>query len=204
MASKISQTHPLLLASGSPRRREILTRVGIPVVVQAVDVDESPREREDVDAYLARIVEDKAAAATAVAALRKLDAALVADTVVVHEGGMLGKPRDEAESQAMINALAGNVHTVATRYALRTADGDGCVETVRTRVWFRALGAAQIARYVATGEGRDKAGAYAIQGIGAMLVERVEGDYENVVGLPICSVVQAMERLGLITACPIG
>lgn len=174
------------------------------MVVQPVDIDETPRGGEDVDAYLARIVDDKAAAAMAVAAARRLDAALAADTVVAVGGQILGKPSDEVESEAMITALAGNVHTVATRYAILTAEGGGVVETVKTRVWFRALGPAQIARYVATEEGRDKAGAYAIQGIGAMLVERIEGDYENVVGLPICSVVKAMERLGLVTACPIA
>ncbi len=168
------------------------------MVVHPVDVDEAVRPGEGAEAYLARVVVDKADAAIAVAKRGASPAALVADTVVLRDGVILGKPCDEEESAAMIRSLAGRCHEVATRFALCTVDGDEAIETVRTAVWFRELGAAQVERYVATGEGRDKAGAYGIQGIGAFLVERIEGDYANVVGLPICAVVRAMERLGLV------
>ncbi len=177
--------------------------MGIPIVVRPVDVDELRRAGEEPDAYLGRIVEDKATAANALMAEHRAAALLVADTIVIHGGAIMGKPHDDDASAAMITRLAGDVHIVATRYALRTREGREVVQTARTEVWFRELGSAQIERYVATGEGRDKAGAYGVQGIGAMLVERIDGDYANVVGLPICAVVRAMERLELVTACPI-
>ncbi len=203
MASKISPTAPLLLGSGSPRRRELLTQVGLPIVVRPVAVDESVGHGEEADAYLARVVADKGRAAAVALAEGAYAACLVADTVVLSEGRILGKPSDDRESAAMIRALAGREHVVATRFELAAADGERVVETVTTRVWFRPLADAQVERYVATGEGRDKAGAYAIQGIGALLVERIEGDYANVVGLPLCAVIRAMETLELIDACPI-
>jgi septum formation protein len=203
MASKIRPQEPLVLGSGSPRRRELLTRMGIPLtVVRPSGVDEGLRSGEDPDRYLERVVAAKASATAA--AVDDPPAILVADTVVLLDGEILVKPADDRESADMIRRLSGRAHTVATRYALSAASGQSHVETVRTQVWFRRLGEAQIERYVASGEGRDKAGAYGIQGIGAMLVERIEGDYANVVGLPICAVIQAMERLELITACPMN
>ncbi len=202
MASKIHPRRPLLLASGSPRRRELLERMGIPLVVRPVDVDESAQEHEGPEAYLERIAEAKATAAAGLVAEVSAGALLVADTVVILDGEILGKPRDDDDSAAMIRKLAGRSHTVATRYVLVGTGKEPVAETVRTKVWFRPLGNEQVRRYVGSGEGRDKAGAYGIQGIGACLVERIEGDYANVVGLPICAVVQAMERLGLLTACP--
>lgn len=176
--------------------------MNIPLVVRAVDVDEAVLDGEEAAAYLARVVEAKAEAAMGLATGESYAGILVADTVVLLDGEILGKPADDAASADMIRALAGRRHQVATRFALRTMGGARVVETVRTHVWFRELGPEQVARYVATGEGRDKAGAYGIQGIGALLVERIDGDYANVVGLPISAVVQAMERLGLVDACP--
>lgn len=197
----LTPAHPLLLASGSPRRREILENLGVPIVVRAPQADESTRAGESADAYLVRVVEAKLEAA--LAALRPEDAAiavLVADTSVVLDGEVLGKPEDDAHARAMIGRLAGRAHEVWTRFALaRRADpGQVRAETVRTRVTFRPLSAARVEAYVATGEGRDKAGAYAVQGRGSAVVARIEGSYSNVVGLPACEVAVALEETGLL------
>jgi septum formation protein len=195
----IDRDHPLLLASASPRRRELLLRVGVPCLVARVHVDETPRAGEAPERYLERIVDEKLAMAPA----GDHPAALVADTEVVHAGRILGKPADERDARAMIAALAGGAHQVMTRFAWRAASAETHAETVSTRVWFRSLDAAQIERYAATGEGLDKAGAYAIQGIGAMLVTRIEGSYTNVVGLPVAEVVASLQGAGLLGPCPI-
>ncbi len=194
---------PLLLASGSPRRRELLRRVGVPIVVEAVHIDEMVREGELAGAYLERIVDAKLAAARGLESAHRCAAVLVADTAVVLGKHILGKPSDERVSREMIEQLAGQRHEVATRFAIATEAEVLCAETVATRVWFRSLDGAQIDRYVATGEGADKAGAYAIQGVGAMLVERIEGCYANVVGLPLSLVVARLQSHGLLGACPV-
>lgn len=193
----IDAEHPLVLASASPRRRALLERVGVPLVVRPVDVDEAVRPGEGAYAYLERVVADKAAAARRAAPGGLM---LVADTSVIVDGEVLGKPGDDDEARAMVGRLQGREHEVATRFAL----GDAHAETVRTRVWFRPLADPQIRRYVATGEGRDKAGAYGIQGVGAMLVSRIEGSYTNVVGLPLAEVIVALEGLGWTGPCAAG
>lgn len=201
--SPLSPGHPLLLASGSPRRREILAHLGVPCVVRPTAADESTRAGEIADDYLVRVVTAKLDAARAVLATHAdaatAPAVLVADTSVVLDGEILGKPDDDAHARAMIARLAGRTHEVWTRFAIALREG-GLVraETVRTRVTFRALGQARIDAYVATGEGRDKAGAYAVQGRGSALAARIEGSYTNVVGLPACEVAVALEELGLV------
>jgi septum formation protein len=209
----LSPERPLLLASGSPRRREILASLGIPIVVLAASADESVREGEGPADYLERIVRAKLAAACAVFGaapvpddVRSAAAVLVADTSVIDaaEGGggaILGKPATVDEAEAMIARLAGRTHEVWTRFALGAADPSARPlheETVVTRVTFRPLTPARVRAYAETGEGMDKAGAYAVQGMGAALVSRVDGSYSNVVGLPACEVVVALERLGLL------
>ena len=201
----IDRSTPLLLGSGSPRRREILAALGIPVRVAKADVDESVRAGEDPATYLARIVADKLAAVARLPEARGAGAILVADTTVIVDGAPIGKPADEAEARAMLRSLSGRGHEVWTRFAIGAEPrGSAAIaaETVKTRVWFRALGEDEIAAYAATGEGLDKAGAYAIQGIGAFAVERIEGSYSNVVGLPACEVVLALRRSGLLGAFP--
>lgn len=216
----LTKAEPLLLASGSPRRREILANLGIPTLVMAVDIDESVMADEAPDAYLARIVAAKLAAASKSFTRdpsRRDDAArgdtlqgvniagaagavLVADTSVIDGGAILGKPTSDEEAEAMIGQLAGKTHEVWTRFALGAPRSPALPlheETVTTRVTFRALTSARVRGYVATGEGRDKAGAYAVQGRGAGLVSRIDGSYSNVVGLPACEVMVALERLGL-------
>ncbi len=204
----ITPANPLLLGSGSPRRRELLSRLGVPLRVHtAADLDETPVAGEAPDAYLARIVAAKLSAVAASGSAAKPWAALlVADTVVIIDGSILGKPDSDEEARAMLAHLAGSRHEVSTRYAIAAESAPATTvaeRTVRTRVWFRKLSAAEIERYVQTGEGRDKAGAYAIQGIGSFLVERIEGSYSNVVGLPICEVILDLQAQGLLAAVPI-
>lgn len=191
---------PLLLASGSPRRREILANVGIPIVVGAVDIDESVLSGESPAAYLTRIVSMKLVAASQRLASVDVAALLVADTSVIDGDAILGKPSGAEDAEQMITRLAGRTHEVWTRFAIGAAESSGRSlheETVKTRVTFRPLTPLQVQAYVASGEGTDKAGAYAIQGRGAALVSRIEGSYSNVVGLPACEVVVALENLGL-------
>jgi septum formation protein len=201
----IDREHPLLLGSASPRRREILTTLGIPLTVRPAVVDERVREGEGADAYLTRVVADKLAAALRDVEAPRAGAVLVADTSVLVDGAILGKPADKAEARAMIGRLAGRGHEVWTRFAVAGPAGRGAIaETVRTRVLFRALSDQEIAAYAATGEGLDKAGGYAIQGIGGFAVERIEGSYANVVGLPSCEVVAALLRAGLLASFPLS
>jgi septum formation protein len=202
----IDEAHPLLLGSASPRRREILATLGLPLVVAAAAVDETPRAQEPPLAYLGRVALDKLAAAACLPEARSSGAVLVADTTVVLDDRPLGKPLDEAEARAMLRALSGRAHTVSTCFAISGPPDPArprCCETVTSRVVFRALDDDEVAAYAATGEGLDKAGAYAIQGIGAFAVARVEGSYSNVVGLPACEVVAALRRVGLLARFPL-
>lgn len=196
----LSQTCPLHLASGSPRRRELLESVGIPLVVSAPSVDEDSRAGESPDAYVERIVAAKIEAARATSLRVDRAAILVADTIVVSDGNLLGKPADRSEAMAMVTRIAGKAHEVKTRFHLEIvgAPGAALARTVATRVFVRPLPPAWIERYADTGEGMDKAGGYAVQGRFAFAVERIEGSYTNVVGLPLCEVVRAMDDLHLV------
>jgi len=199
----IDENRPLLLGSASPRRREILTTLGLPLHVVSLDVDERTRESESADDYLVRIASDKLARAAHHAAGH--GAVLVADTSVIVDGRILGKPAGRDEARAMITHLSGRDHDVWTRFAIASGDAPDALlhaETVRTRVTFRVLDDDEIAAYADTGEGLDKAGAYAIQGIGAFAVARIEGSYSNVVGLPACEVIAALRNLKLLGRFP--
>jgi septum formation protein len=186
----LTKERPLVLGSASPRRREILANLGVPIVVRPADVDETTLPGEQADAYLARVVAAK------LAAVGGPGPVLVADTSVIESGAILGKPASVDEAEQMIARLAGRTHEVHTRFAIGE-NGLLHAETVVTRVTFRALSPAQIRAYAESGEGNDKAGAYAVQGRGAGLVSRIDGSYSNVVGLPACEVLVALERLGL-------
>lgn len=199
----IDETRPLLLGSASPRRREILTTLGLPLRTVSLDVDETRRGDESADEYLVRITLDKLGHAASHAS--GCGAILVADTSVILDGRVLGKPGDPAEARAMITELSGRDHEVWTRFALASGDAPDVAvhaETVRTRVTFRALDPEEIEAYVDTNEGTDKAGAYAIQGIGGFAVARIEGSYSNVVGLPACEVISALRKVGLLGRFP--
>jgi septum formation protein len=166
----------LILASGSPRRHELLALVGLPFEIVVPDVDETPLPDEDPAAYVARLAEAKA---------RAVDGALVlaADTTVVVDGTIVNKPADPDDHARMIRRLSGRAHEVLTGVALR---GRGLQVTVeRSTVRFVELTDAEVDWYVGTGEGSDKAGGYAVQGRGGIFVDRVEGSVSNIVGLPL-------------------
>lgn len=204
MARTISDHHPLLLGSGSPRRRDILRDLRIPFVVHAASIDESVQPGESAEKYVARITDAKANALLEHLDAGDMAALLVADTVVVLDGEILGKPSDEREAETMVTRLVGRRHHVLTRFDVRTRDGDQNVaETVRSSVFMRAASAEDVRCYAETGEGLDKAGAYAVQGCGAFLVERIEGSYSNVIGLPASELVVALQRVGLLGAFPL-
>jgi septum formation protein len=197
----ITRESPLILASRSPRRRALLEQVGIPIEVRSIEVPEVARPREDAAAYLGRIVDEKLAAA--VAEIEAGRVVLVADTEVVLDGAILGKPSDRADATRMIGELAGRSHEVMTRFAIAERGAlEQFAATVVTRVFFRSLSETEIEGYASSGEGDDKAGGYAIQGLGAFAVSRIEGSYSNVVGLPIAEVVSALLERGHIRSFP--
>jgi septum formation protein len=173
----------LILASGSPRRREILERAAIPFVARPAEVDESVRPGEDACAYVKRLAREKAEAVDAA----PNDIVLGADTVVVVEREILGKPLDEADAARMLRMLSGREHIVMTGVCLLSA-GEAVEDIEKTVVRFVPLSDKEIEEYVASGEPLDKAGAYAIQGLASKFIDRVEGCYFNVVGLPIARV----------------
>ncbi|HZG53426.1 MAG TPA: Maf family protein [Pyrinomonadaceae bacterium] len=173
----------LVLASSSPRRAEILRAVGWPFEVSAANVDETARDGEEVIEYVERLACEKA---EAVAEGRASGLVLGADTVVAVGGRMLGKPVDTEDARRMLRLLSGRWHEVLTGVALvRAETGDVLVAHELTRVRFAPLTDEEIDWYAATGEPADKAGAYAVQGRAALFIEEIEGDYWNVVGLPV-------------------
>jgi septum formation protein len=198
----IDAAHPLVLGSGSPRRREIVSALGLPFQVLAADIDEAVLPREPPLAYLERIAAEKLAGVRARLGGVPHAAILVADTSVVIDGDVLGKPSDVDDAARLFSRIVGRVHSVYTRYALGLSDtaGVSVARTVETLVHVRAADPAEIRAYAATGEGLDKAGAYAAQGIGSFFIERVVGSYSNVVGLPACEVLSDLRQLGLVTA----
>jgi septum formation protein len=183
----------VILASQSPRRRELLALVGIDHEVQPADIDETPWPKEEPVSHTERLARGKAQ----VIAARAPDALVIAaDTIVVIDGAILGKPTDIPDARAMLRRLSGRTHEVCT--AMAVACGDRVESAVvRVPVRFRALDDDTIARYVNTGEPMDKAGAYGIQGYGATIVEHIEGDYFAVMGLSLVTVVQLAERMGM-------
>ncbi len=171
----------MVLASSSPRRRELLQQIGVSFRIQVQSVDETPRPDERPDAYVARLALEKA---RAVAALNPGSVVLGADTTGVLAGQILVKPEHDADARRMLRAMSGRTHEVLTAVAL-VQDEREQVRVVRTEVTFCPLTDAQIDAYIATGEPADKAGAYGIQGFGAVLVAGIHGSYSNVVGLPL-------------------
>jgi len=188
----------IILASASPRRAEVLSDAGIRFDVMSVEMDESRRAGESAEAMVQRLAEGKARASSAL--LRNVEEPVIvigADTVVEIEGDVLGKPGSTASAREMLGRLSGKTHRVLTGVAiLRLADSTARIEVECTRVHFAALTASDIDAYVATGEPLDKAGAYGIQGYGGRFVERIEGCYFNVVGLPLARVYRILKELG--------
>jgi len=182
----------LILASASPRRAELLAAAGFGFDARAVEVDETALPDEDPAAYVRRLAVVKARTCDGV---DDGDLVLAADTTVVVDGQLLGKPADEVEARRMLQLLAGREHDVLTGVALRL--GPRVLQAVEiTRVHFLPLDDSEIDWYVASGEPADKAGAYAVQGLAARFVDRIEGSYSNVVGLPVSRVYQMLREIG--------
>ena len=180
----------LVLASASPRRAELLRAAGIPFEVTVADIDETQHAGEDAETYVRRLAHEKAAR---VAGLRPGRTVLGADTAVVVDGEVLGKPRDAAEAVEMLSRLSGRSHRVLTGVCLIDPSGWAQVDIGSTLVEFRRLSEAEIDAYVASGEPMDKAGAYGIQAGARGFIARIDGDVDTVVGLPV-GLIQAMCR----------
>lgn len=196
MTLKSAPMTSLYLASGSPRRRELLSQIGVPFITHPAPVDERVLPGEDPLVYVERLARSKALAG--LAALGDAPGAVVlgADTAVVLEGRILGKPADREEALTMLAALSGRSHRVLTAVAL------ACTTRVATRVVtshveFRPLSQAEAQAYWASGEPRDKAGAYGIQGLAAVFVRQLQGSYSAVVGLPLCETAELLAEFGI-------
>ncbi len=202
----VSRVNPLCLGSMSPRRRQLLGDLGIELRVVPADIEEAVRAGEGADQYLERMASSKLAAVAArTDALRDCAGLLVADTIVVAHDQILGKPVDVEEAFQLLSLICGRVHEVQTRYAIAQPPDwttARCARTVTTLVEMRAGSAEELRRYAATGEGLDKAGAYAAQGLGCFLIRGVTGSYTNVVGLPVCEVVEDLKTLGMLGDFP--
>lgn len=186
----------LYLASGSPRRRELLTQIGVPFTVVTAPIDETPHPSEAPEHYVQRMAMEKARAGWQSLAEPSDALVLGADTAVVLDGRILGKPVDQADGLAMLTSLAGRSHQVITAVAL--FDGQQHQTLAESAVvTFRQICVDQARAYWASGEPADKAGGYAIQGLGAVFVEKVEGSYSAVVGLGLYQTALALERNGI-------
>lgn len=190
----------LVLASASPRRAELLRAAGLEFNVLPVEIDETIRHGETPAAYVRRLAAEKSARALQALAEHELGAragvepvVLGADTAVVVDGKILGKPRDHADAAAVLRRLSGRRHEVLTGVSLRRGPQE-IGRTESTVVEFAPLTSEEIEWYIASGEGRDKAGAYGIQGLASRFITRIEGSYSNVVGLPISSVYELLRR----------
>lgn len=183
----------LVLASASPRRRDLLQRAGVPFEVAPAEIDESARSGEAPAVYAQRIAAEKA---RAVFATHPDAFVLAADTIVVVGGEILGKPRDEADARRMLERLSGRSHQVTTAVCLVSPDGAERCRVVTTEVDVRALRGEEIDAYLRSGEWRGKAGGYAVQGIASAFVTAIRGSYTNVVGLPLAEVLELLRAAG--------
>ncbi len=186
----------LHLASASPRRRELLAQIGVPFVTLIASIDETALPGEPAERYVERLAREKAQAGLAALSDPADAVVLGADTAVVLDGRILGKPADRAECLATLAALSGREHQVLTAVALASAQR---IESrvVASRVRFRPLRAGEAEAYWATGEPCDKAGSYGIQGLAAVFVSQLEGSYSAVVGLPLCETAQLLGEFGI-------
>ena len=185
----------IVLASGSPRRRELLERIGVTdFLVRVPEVEETFPEGLTPQKVVSHISREKAEAASRLCGPE--DIIITADTMVFLDQARLGKPRDEAHALEMLTALQGRRHTVCTGVSVCQGDRR-LTETESTDVFFRPASEAELRRYIATGEPMDKAGAYGVQGRGALLVERLEGDFFNVMGLPVLRLARMLEKFGI-------
>ena len=187
----------IVLASASPRRSELLESAGIRFRVAPADICEDPFPDEAPVDHVLRLAEGKARAAAGFTEGRFF---LGADTIVLCEGEIMGKPKDHDDAWRMLRKLSGVPHEVVTGFAIFDRDRSGAIcEAVRTKVFFKPLRDEEIESYIATGCPFDKAGGYAIQGGAAHMVQKIEGSYTNVVGLPLCEVVAALRTMGALS-----
>jgi len=205
----------IVLASASPRRKALLQSLAFSVKAIPSSIDETPLEEETPENYVKRVARDKVLAVVdrlrttqyekpnkpknrkARPSEEQLRWVVGADTVVVNRGYILGKPKDNVEAYEMLLSLAGKEHMVLTGFCIfdMVKNKEG-IQAVRTAVKFKPMSKAEVEKYVSIGESLDKAGGYAIQGVGGYLCEYIEGSYTNIVGLPLCQVIQMMEEMG--------
>jgi len=192
----MSASAQIILASASPRRRELLAQIGITAKVQAVDIDESRKQGETVKAYVERLAMEKAERGFEIIEnLQKLPV-LGSDTIVEIDGLVLGKPENRQQAKEMLRQLSGQKHAVHTSVAIVTEDKK-IIDTSSSLVYFNTLDEQEIESYVATGEADDKAGSYAIQGLAAQFVKNINGSFSGVMGLPLFETVQLLKRCGI-------
>ena len=187
---------PLYLASGSPRRRELLAQIGVAFTTISAAIDETPLAEESPSAYVERLARGKAEAGRRGVVSAEPFCVLGADTAVVLDGKILGKPVDEADACAMLMMLFDKEHEVLT--AIAVLEGERCESrVVRSRVRFRPISREEASAYWASGEPRDKAGGYGIQGLGGVFVAGLNGSYSAVVGLPVCETCEVLGHFGI-------
>lgn len=185
----------IILASASPRRRELMENMGLGFTVMVSDADETSVDSSvPPEIYVQELALLKAAAVAKTVIDNKNALVISADTIVVHEGEILGKPQDNADAKRMLLSLSGKTHKVYTGFCvMRLSDAFTVCKNVCTEVIFKELSEEKIDRYIATGECSDKAGSYGIQGLGSILIDRINGDYFNVVGLPVSELADVLE-----------
>ena len=186
----------VILASASPRRRELLEQIGVRAIVQSVDIDESRKPGEPVKEYVQRLAMEKAERGFATIKNSQKLPVVGSDTIVVIDGIVLGKPEDRQQAKEMLQQLSGQIHTVLTSVAIVTEDKK-VIDTSSSEVLFNKLELQEIEDYVATGEADDKAGSYAIQGLAAQFVKNLNGSFSAVMGLPLFETVQLLKQCGI-------
>jgi len=192
----MAESVQIILASASPRRRELLEQIGITAMVQAVDIDESRNEDEPVIDFVERLAMEKAQRGFDTVKNIEVLPVLGSDTIVEIGGEVLGKPRDREQAKDMLTMLSGQVHEVHTSVAIVSHERK-VLETSSTHVQFKTLEADEIDSYISTGEADDKAGAYAIQGIAAQFIKNINGSYSGVMGLPLYETVKLLKQCGI-------
>lgn len=199
-----TQRHELVLASASPRRREILTQLGVSFSIVVSGVDEPEPAAQSPEAYARDLARQKVAAVARKLAAENRDVSVLgADTIVVVDGSVLNKPSDEADAVRMLTLLRGRCHQVITAVTLQHGTENRVHSiAVSSEVEFRALDDRTVRSYAASGEGSDKAGSYAVQGLGAGLVRAIRGSYSNVVGLPAAETLELLTEAGVLEAWP--
>lgn len=186
----------LILASASPRRKELLDQIGVSYIVHPVDIDETPKAKEVALDYVSRVAAEKSA--FCVSEVRRLLPVLAADTSVVIDGQILGKPKDREHAMAMLNQLSGKTHTVYSAVSLRVQGKNKHFQALsKTEVRFRKISSGEIQSYWDTGEPEGKAGAYAIQGLASIFVESIKGSFSGVVGLPLFETAALLSKQGI-------